>query len=215
MPSSDPDTKVLLLGLWVAWFLVLFTFLVWTEYIRHSIDDGLELSAMPEPALRRAMTVRYRARRAAAREAVVRHPLASRVVGGTPGPPSSGDTDLGSGAGQGTVPDHPGSAQATPGETAPPARPADTSGDPAEGPTSPDLATPDPEPPTGELPDRESSGHRETDPVPTDPLRAGPDAPGPVGHDHTAPGETTPPSRDASGSGEDTSRDSAKGAEEA
>lgn len=80
VPSSDPDTKALLLGLWVAWFLLLFAFLVCTEYVRDSIEDGLALAAMPESALRLAMSSRYRARHSSG-TGVVRTPLGTRLRG--------------------------------------------------------------------------------------------------------------------------------------
>ncbi|WP_312350002.1 YhgE/Pip domain-containing protein, partial [Actinomyces sp.] len=119
VPSSDPDTKALLLGLWVAWFLVLFTFLVGTEYIRDSIDDGLALSAMPESDLRVAMTARYRARHAAVRGAVVRRPLARRAVGGTPAPPSSEEEVVPPAAGQQGAPHRAGQGGDGPGGDGP------------------------------------------------------------------------------------------------
>lgn len=60
VPSHDPSVKALLLGLWVAWFLIMFAFLVATEYVRESVHDGLALSAMDEVDLRRAVVAGYR-----------------------------------------------------------------------------------------------------------------------------------------------------------
>lgn len=70
IPSSDPSVKALLLGLWVAWFLLLFAYLITVEYLRDSIDDGLELSIMPDADLRRALTERRNPSHAAARRRV-------------------------------------------------------------------------------------------------------------------------------------------------
>lgn len=56
IPSSDPSVKALLLGLWVAWFVLLFAYLIIIEYIRDAIDSGLELSALPDADLHQAMS---------------------------------------------------------------------------------------------------------------------------------------------------------------
>lgn len=55
VPSDNPSVKALLLGLWVAWFLLLFAYLITVEYIRDAIDDGLEISNMPDADLHTAI----------------------------------------------------------------------------------------------------------------------------------------------------------------
>lgn len=65
VPSTDSDSKALRLGISVLWFFVLVAFLVAVEYIRDSIEDGLELSSMADEDLRTAMSARYRARHGA------------------------------------------------------------------------------------------------------------------------------------------------------
>lgn len=66
IPSSDPSVKALVLGFWVAWFLLLFAYLIAIEYIRDVIDDGLEVSALPDSDLHQAVTGIRRGNRSAA-----------------------------------------------------------------------------------------------------------------------------------------------------
>ncbi len=75
IPSSSADAKAVRLGISVLWFFVLAAFLVAVEYIRDSIEDGLELSSMADEDLRTAMRARYRARHGA------RPPAPSQVIG--------------------------------------------------------------------------------------------------------------------------------------
>lgn len=65
VPASESDSKALRLGISVLWFFLLVAFLVAVEYIRDSIEDGLELSSMADEDLRTAMRARYHARHGA------------------------------------------------------------------------------------------------------------------------------------------------------
>ncbi|WP_182050124.1 YhgE/Pip domain-containing protein [Changpingibacter yushuensis] len=62
IPASDPSVKALVLGLWVAWFLLLFGYLIVIEYIRDAIEDGLELTNMPDNELHQAIEGRRKRR---------------------------------------------------------------------------------------------------------------------------------------------------------
>lgn len=75
VPSSGADAKALRLGISVAWFFVLVAFLVTVEYLRDSLEDGLELASMADEDLRMAMRARYQARHAAPT------PAAGREIG--------------------------------------------------------------------------------------------------------------------------------------
>lgn len=58
LPAQGPSAKAMVLGLWVAWFLVLSIYFIVIEYVRDSIKDGLEVSTLPDADLHLAISGR-------------------------------------------------------------------------------------------------------------------------------------------------------------